>query len=103
MRHIVSRIEFEALTHSPVKDIDDYSLGELVWNRAEYDIMYYADKHVVTGHTTTQCIEGNPKQGYIYRSNNHIAIDCGAHRRNGRLAAICLDTGEVFYSSHTSE
>ena len=36
--------------------------------------------------------------GYIYRKNNHIAIDCGACFPGGRLAAICLDTGEEFYS-----
>lgn len=44
-------------------------------------------------------IEGNPNPGFIYRYNNHIAIDCGAYYPGGRLAAICLDTGEEFYSS----
>ena len=28
----------------------------------------------------------------------HIDIDCGAYLPGGRLAAICLDTGEEFYS-----
>lgn len=54
---------------------------------------------MVTGHTPTQTIEGNPNPGFIYRYNNHIAIDCGAYYPGGRLAAICLDTGEEFYSS----
>lgn len=89
--------------YSPEKDIEDYSLKELVWDRAEYDIMYYPDRYVVTGHTPTQYIKGNPNPGFIYRCNNHIAIDCGAHIPGGRLAAICLDTGEEFYSAHTSE
>ena len=31
-----------------------------------------------TGHTPTQAIRNNPNPGYIYRRNNHIAIDCGA-------------------------
>ncbi len=31
--------------------------------------------------------------------NNHIAIDRGACFSGGRLAAICLDTGEEFCSS----
>ncbi len=84
---------------SPEKEIEDYSLLELVWERADYDIQYFPDKFVVTGHTPTQEISGNPRPGYIYRHNNHIAIDCGAFIPGGRLAAICLDTGEEFYSS----
>ena len=83
----------------PGKDIEDYSLADLVWSRAEYDIEYYPDKYVVTGHTPTQGIPGNPNPGYIYRVNNHIAIDCGCYFRGGRLAAICLDTGEEYYVS----
>ena len=80
------------------KDIEDYSLKELVWDRAEYDIRYFKDKYVITGHTPTQYIAGNPKPGSVYRKNNHIAIDCGASIPGGRLAAICLDTGKEFYS-----
>ena len=87
----------------PGKDIEDYSLKELVWDRAEYDIQYYPEKYVVTGHTPTQMIEGNQRPGFIYRNKGHIAIDCGAVRPDGRLAAICLDTGEEFYSISQSE
>lgn len=86
----------------PGKDIDDYSLADLVWSRAEYDIEYYPEKYVVTGHTPTQGIPGNPNPGYIYRQHNHIAIDCGCYIPGGRLAAICLDTGEEYYISSTS-
>lgn len=32
-----------------------------------------------------------------FRNNHHIAIDCGSNRPDGRLAAICLDTGEEWY------
>ena len=85
--------------YSPDKDIDDYSLKELVWDRADYDTRYFENVYVVTGHTPTQKISGNPKPGYIFRKNNHIAVDCGCYRPDGRLAAICLDTGEEFYSS----
>lgn len=84
----------------PGKDIEEYSLKELIWDRAEYDIQYFEDVYVVTGHTPTQGIIGNPRPGYIYRKNNHIAIDCGCYIPDGRLAAICLDTGEEFYSSN---
>lgn len=82
----------------PGKSMEEYSLHELVWTRAEYDIQYYDDRYVVTGHTPTQGIPGNPRPGYIFKLNNHIAIDCGCNRRDGRLAAICLDTLEEFYA-----
>ncbi len=83
----------------PGKDIEEYTLADLVWTKAEYDIEYYPDKYVVTGHTPTQGIPENPRPGYIYRANNHIAIDCGAPFDGGRLAAICLDTGKEYYVS----
>lgn len=82
----------------PGKDIDEYFLKELIWDRAEYDITYFEDAYVVTGHTPTQEIIGNPRPGYIYQKNNHIAMDCGCSRPDGRLAALCLDTGEEFYA-----
>lgn len=89
--------------YSPEKDIEDYSLHDLIWARADYDTKYFEDIIVVTGHTPTQYIEDNSKPGYIYRNNNHIAIDCGASIPGGRLAAICLDTGEEYYSTPVSK
>ena len=86
--------------YRPDKKIEEYSVFEMVWDRADYDIQYFPDKYTVSGHTTTQFMEGNPKPGYIFKKNNHIAIDCGAHIPGGRLAALCLDTGEEFYSSY---
>ena len=82
----------------PGKPIEDYTIEELIWARAEYDIQYFDDTYVVTGHTPTQGIPGNPRPGFIFRQNNHIAIDCGAVRRSGRLAAIRLDDGKEFYT-----
>ena len=84
--------------YSPDKDMEDYSLDDLVWERPDYDVQYFPDKYVITGHTPIQTIEDNPRPGYIFRRNNHIAIDCGACFPGGRLAAICLDTGEEYYS-----
>lgn len=83
----------------PGKDILDYSLHDLIWKRADYDRKYYDDKIVITGHTPTQMIDNNPNPGFIYKKNNHLAIDCGAHLPGGRLAAVCLETGEEYYSS----
>jgi len=33
----------------------------------------------------------------IYTLTNDQAKDCGCNRRNGRLAAVCLDTGREYY------
>ena len=85
--------------YKPGKRVEDYSLKNLVWDRANYDIQYFEDVYVVTGHTPTQFIAGNPDPGRVYRNKNHIAIDCGCSMPGGRLAAICLNTGEEFYSS----
>ena len=82
----------------PEKRMEDYSLDELVWERPDYALRYFEDMEVVSGHTPTQLIEGNPRPGYIFRENGHVAIDCGACFRGGRLACICLETGEEFYA-----
>lgn len=78
--------------------MDEYSLDDLVWYRTDYEIPYYEDKIVITGHTPTQHIPGNPRPGYIFRGNNHIALDCCACSPGGRLAGICLETGEEFFA-----
>jgi serine/threonine protein phosphatase 1 len=82
---------------SPGKSLDEYSIDEIVWTRPDFSVPYYTDRIVVCGHTPTQLIEENDRPGYIMKKNNYIAIDCGACFRGGRLAAICLDTGEEFY------
>ena len=83
---------------SPDKALSEYTVDELVWERPDYGVQYFPDCFTVTGHTPTQYIDGNPKPGYIFRRNNHIVIDCGAcHPDNGRLAALCLDSGEEYY------
>lgn len=81
---------------NPEKPIWEYELHELVWERPDYEKPYFMDKYVVTGHTPTMLISNNPKPGYIFRRNNHIAIDCGAVH-GGRLGCLCLETGEEFY------
>lgn len=85
------------------KDMEEYSARELVWNRADYSVQYFPDVYLVTGHTPTQKIMGNPKPGYIYKKHHHIAIDCGCCWSEGRLAAICLDSGKEFYIEHDQE
>lgn len=85
--------------YRPDKGIGEYSVMELVWERIDYDKGYFPGKTIVSGHTPTQGISGNSSPGSIYRRKNHIAIDCGAFISGGRLAALCLDTGEEYYSS----
>ena len=81
---------------APEKEIWEYELYDLVWERPDYNIPYFHDKYVVTGHTPTMLIPENRNPGYIYRNQNHIAIDCGASF-GGRLGCLCLDTGKEFY------
>ena len=83
--------------YQPGKDIEEYSLKELVWDSAEYSIQYYPDVYVVTGHTPTMGITANPNPGYIYQVNNHIAIDCGCCFPGGRLGCLRLDDMQEFY------
>lgn len=80
------------------KAMEDYALNDLVWERPDYSMRYFPDLEVVSGHTPTQLITENPRKGYIFRANGHVAIDCGACFQGGRLAALCLETGEAFYS-----
>ena len=80
----------------PDKELWEYELDDLVWERPDYGMPYYSDKYVITGHTPTRFIGSNPRPGYIYKGNNHIAIDCGAGF-GGKLGCICLETMEEFY------
>lgn len=73
-------------------------MEELVWRKTDFDVAYFKNITVVSGHTPTQNILGNRRPGFIFKKNNHIAIDCGAGENNGRLAVICLDTGEEYYA-----
>lgn len=63
---------------SESRRLEEYSVEELVWKRTDFDIAYFKNITVVSGHTPTQNILGNSRPGYIFKKNNHIAIDCGA-------------------------
>lgn len=80
----------------PGKEMWEYEIDELVWKRPDYEEQYFPDKYVITGHTPTMAIEANPNPGYIFKKNNHIAIDCGAGF-GGKLACLCLETQREFY------
>ena len=82
---------------SPEKQLWEYELNELVWDRPDYEKMYFSDKYVISGHTPTLAIECNSKPGYIYQANHHIVIDCGSSFPGGRLACLHLEDMKEFY------
>ena len=79
------------------KPIEDYFEDELIWSRMDYSKQYFEDIIVITGHTPTRTIPENPHPDYIFKANNHIAIDCGCGYPDGQLGCICLNTMEEFY------
>ena len=82
----------------PDKELWEYELDALVWERPDYEIPYFTDyRYVITGHTPTLAIRNNLNPGYIYRKNHHIAIDCGCCYDSGRLGCIRLDDEKEFY------
>jgi len=81
---------------SPARPLDSYELDDYLFSRADYSRVFFPDKFVVSGHTPTRTIPGNPAPDRIYRANRHIAIDCGC-TFGGYLGAICLETGEEYY------
>lgn len=90
------------------RSLETYDLEELIFNAPSYECVYYPDKYLVTGHTVTRIIHGDMEQkedscvnlfdfkDEVYMDNNHIAIDC-ACGYGGSLAAVCLETKEIFY------
>lgn len=82
---------------SPDKELDEYSLNDIIWDRPDYNKNYFSSEKIflVTGHTPTPLIRKD-KKPLIYKEHGHIAIDCGCCF-GGRLAAYCLETGEATY------
>ena len=73
-----------------------------VWNRFDPQLdKYDQDTTLICGHTPT--IHLSPVIPMeVYRAGNILYIDCGcAYGTNegGRLACLCLDTGEIVYST----
>ena len=81
------------------KTPDDCTDEEMIWERMDYDKVYWPHVYLVTGHTPTGYIDP-AYANRIIQKNNHIAIDCGAVF-GGTLGCICLETLEEFYVSRT--
>ena len=91
------------LTHAGIsnfrqeKPLDEYEVGDLLFDAPDYGRRYFNDAYFITGHIPTRLTspEGSDK---IFRNRKgHIAIDCGASY-GGKLACLCLDTLEDFYA-----
>lgn len=81
--------------YAPGKKLSQYTPDELTFCRPDYNINYFKDPDVfvVSGHTPTLAITGDPN---IYYNGNNIVIDCGA-AYGGRLACLRLDDMKEFY------
>lgn len=90
------------------RDLEDYDISEMIFERLDYKKIYFPNKYLVTGHTPTRLIHAVNSglefgtfnrecyEDTIYMENNHIAIDCGCGY-DGKLGCICLETFEEFY------
>ena len=93
---------------TPERELENYQLSELIFCKANHEIVYFEDKYLITGHVPTRVafaqeqghlLEEIPKEQWqdkIYKKNNHIFIDCGCGY-GGKLGCLCLDTMEEFY------
>lgn len=88
---------------SEEKELEDYTLADFIFYRADYGKRYFADENtfLVTGHTPT-CLIREDKMPFVFEGNGHIAIDCGCIYGE-RLAAYCLDNGSITYVESTKK
>ena len=83
---------------SPERSLEDYDPADFLEGRSGLTDAYWPDKTVISGHTPTRLIPGNPAPDRIYKTGGRICIDCGCGF-GGTLGALCLDTGEEFYAN----
>lgn len=90
------------------RNLNDYDFSEMLFQSPDYNVKYFKNAFLITGHTPTRVAYANERgipleelpsseyQDVIFKKNNHIAIDCGSDF-GGQLGCICLDTLEEFY------
>lgn len=74
--------------------IEDFSVPQLLFSRADLDRVYFKDIYTITGHTPTISEEGN--KGTVIKRNNHISIDCGCVF-GYNLSIYCLEIDKEIY------
>ena len=62
---------------SPEKNIEDYTIDELLWAWPKINNVYYKDKMTIFGHTPTFSF-GDEYEGKIIKTDTWIDIDAGA-------------------------
>ncbi len=79
------------------KPLDQYQCLDFIYERIDYSERYYKDENtfIISGHTPTSFLRTD-KKPEVFRQNGHIAIDCGCVY-GGKLAAYCIETGDVVY------
>ncbi len=82
--------------YSPEKKLSQYTPGELLYGPNDYTKSYYGKSVLVTGHVPTFRI-GEAWRGRVFHGPRQLGINCGAVE-GGRLAMVCLETGEEFYA-----
>ncbi len=88
------------LTHAGIgnfeanKDIEDYTTGDVLWNRPSAADRYYDDIFTVFGHTPTEMLGGNPDRAF--KTETWIDIDTGA-AGGGAPMLLRLDDMKEFY------
>ncbi|MBO4899200.1 MAG: serine/threonine protein phosphatase [Lachnospiraceae bacterium] len=79
---------------SDLENADIYDLGAFLISRPDFDGVWDQEEIFVIGHTPTWFLDC--KDNMVFRNGNLINIDCGCVM-GGHLAALCLETMEVFY------
>ena len=77
--------------------LEDVSPADFLFYRTNYDRPVFRDPAwvLVSGHTPTFLIRPD-RQSLVYETPGHIGMDCGCVY-GGRLAALCLESGQIFY------
>lgn len=74
--------------------VEDFSVPQLLFSRADLDRVYFEDAYTITGHTPTISEEGN--KGAVIKRNHHISIDCGCVF-GYNLSIYCMETDQEIY------
>ncbi len=90
-------VHADYIPFNPLEPLDKDTITTFLFWRTDFQRQYFHNTYLVTGHTPTLLIRDDNRP-LVYEGNGHIAIDCGCVF-GGQLAAYCLSTEKVFYTS----